>query len=42
MLWHAMPPEANAAMLIAGAGPALMLEAAAAWSTSLLGTFPSS
>jgi len=31
MLWHALPPEANAAMLMAGAGPAPMLEAAASW-----------
>jgi hypothetical protein len=31
MLWHAMPPEVNAAMLIGGAGPAPMMEAAAAW-----------
>jgi len=31
MLWHALPPEANTAMLMAGAGPAPMLEAAASW-----------
>jgi PPE-repeat protein len=29
MLWHAMPPELNTAMLMAGAGPAPMLQAAA-------------
>jgi PPE-repeat protein len=31
MLWHAMPPELNTAMLMAGAGPAPMLQAAAGW-----------
>ena len=31
MLWHALPPELNTAMLMAGAGPAPMLQAAAAW-----------
>ncbi|MCV7123621.1 PPE family protein [Mycobacterium lacus] len=31
MLWHAMPPELNTARLMAGAGPAPMLEAAAGW-----------
>lgn len=30
MLWHAMPPELNTARLMAGAGPAPMLAAAAA------------
>ncbi len=38
MLWHAMPPEANTAMLMAGAGPAPMMQAAAgyqAWATAL-------
>ena len=40
MLWHAMPPEVNAAMLISGAGPAPMMEAAAAWAqlSAALGT----
>jgi PPE-repeat protein len=33
MLWHAMPPELNTARLMAGAGPAPMLQAAAAWET---------
>jgi PPE-repeat protein len=31
MLWHAMPPELNTARLMAGAGPAPMLQAAAGW-----------
>lgn len=31
MLWHALPPEMNTARLMAGAGPAPMLEAAAGW-----------
>lgn len=31
MFWHAMPPELNTARLMAGAGPAPMLQAAAAW-----------
>ncbi|QUR69430.1 PPE family protein [Mycobacterium spongiae] len=31
MLWHAMPPELNTARLMAGAGPAPMLAAAAGW-----------
>ena len=31
MLWHAMPPELNTAGLMAGAGPAPMLQAAAGW-----------
>lgn len=31
MLWHAMPPEINTARLMAGAGPAPMLQAAAGW-----------
>jgi len=31
MLWHAMPPEANTALLMAGAGPAPMLQAAVGW-----------
>jgi PPE-repeat protein len=31
MLWHALPPEINTARLIAGAGPAPMLQAAAGW-----------
>jgi len=31
MLWHAMPPEANTALLMAGAGPAPMLQAAMGW-----------
>lgn len=31
MLWHAMPPELNTASLMAGAGPAPMLQAAAGW-----------
>ncbi|OBA77135.1 hypothetical protein A5641_19355 [Mycobacterium sp. 1554424.7] len=31
MLWHAMPPELNTARLMAGAGPAPMLQAAASW-----------
>lgn len=33
MLWHAMPPELNTARLMAGAGPAPMLAAAAGWQT---------
>jgi PPE-repeat protein len=33
MLWHAMPPELNTARLMAGAGPAPMLQAAAGWET---------
>ena len=31
MLWHAMPPELNTARLMAGAGQAPMLQAAAGW-----------
>jgi PPE-repeat protein len=31
MLWHAMPPELNTARLMAGAGTAPMLQAAAGW-----------
>ena len=31
MLWHAMPPELNTARLMAGAGAAPMLQAAAGW-----------
>ncbi|OBK13732.1 PPE family protein [Mycobacterium asiaticum] len=31
MFWHAMPPELNTARLMAGAGPAPMLAAAAGW-----------
>ena len=31
MFWHAMPPELNTARLMAGAGPAPMLQAAAGW-----------
>lgn len=31
MFWHAMPPEFNTARLMAGAGPAPMLQAAAGW-----------
>nr|WP_319452974.1 MULTISPECIES: PPE family protein [unclassified Mycobacterium] len=31
MLWHAMPPELNTGRLMAGAGPAPMLQAAAGW-----------
>lgn len=31
MLWHAMPPELTTARLMAGAGPAPMLQAAAGW-----------
>lgn len=31
MLWHAMPPELNTARLIAGAGPAPMLQGAGGW-----------
>ncbi|GLE52675.1 PPE family protein [Mycobacterium montefiorense] len=31
MYWHAMPPELNTARLMAGAGPAPMLQAAAGW-----------
>jgi PPE-repeat protein len=31
MLWHAMPPELNTARLMAGAGPAPMLQAATGW-----------
>lgn len=31
MLWHALPPELNTARLMAGAGPAPMLQAAAGW-----------
>lgn len=31
MLWHAMPPEINTSRLMAGAGPAPMLQAAAGW-----------
>src|ERR1700730_9012077 len=31
MLWHAMPRELNNARLMAGAGPAPMLQAAAGW-----------
>ncbi|OBI82454.1 PPE family protein [Mycobacterium asiaticum] len=31
MFWHAMPPELNTARLMAGAGPAPMLTAAAGW-----------
>ncbi|BBX75187.1 PPE family protein [Mycobacterium shinjukuense] len=31
MLWHAMPPELNAARLMAGAGPEPMLVASAGW-----------
>jgi PPE-repeat protein len=31
MFWHAMPPELNTARLMAGAGAAPMLQAAAAW-----------
>jgi PPE-repeat protein len=30
-LWHGMPPEINTARLMAGAGPAPMLQAAAGW-----------
>ncbi|OBK26686.1 hypothetical protein A5634_24635 [Mycobacterium asiaticum] len=31
MFWHALPPELNTARLMAGAGPAPMLAAAAGW-----------
>ncbi len=31
MFWHGMPPELNTARLMAGAGPAPMLQAAAGW-----------
>jgi PPE-repeat protein len=31
MLWHAIPPELNTARLMAGSGPAPMLQAAAGW-----------
>ncbi len=31
MFWHALPPEMNTALLMAGPGPAPMLEAAAGW-----------
>ncbi|MCT7661235.1 PPE family protein [Mycobacterium deserti] len=31
MFWHAMPPELNTGRLMAGAGPAPMLQAAAGW-----------
>ncbi|MBO0677338.1 PPE family protein [Mycolicibacterium sp. S2-37] len=31
MLWHALPPELNTARLMAGAGPAPMLQAASGW-----------
>lgn len=31
MLWHGMPPEINTSRLMAGAGPAPMLQAAAGW-----------
>jgi PPE-repeat protein len=31
MMWHAMPPELNTALLMAGAGPAPMLQAATGW-----------
>jgi PPE-repeat protein len=31
MFWHAMPPELNTARLMAGAGPAPMLQAATGW-----------
>ncbi|RAV08226.1 PPE family protein [Mycolicibacterium sp. GF69] len=31
MFWHALPPEFNTARLMAGAGPAPMLQAAAGW-----------
>lgn len=37
MLWHAMPPELNTARLMAGAGPAPMLQAAAGWETLATG-----
>lgn len=33
MFWHAMPPELNTARLMAGAGAAPMLQAAAGWET---------
>jgi PPE-repeat protein len=33
MFWHGMPPELNTARLMAGAGPAPMLQAAAGWET---------
>ncbi len=31
MLWHALPPEVNTALLMAGAGPEPMLQAATGW-----------
>ncbi|EKF25898.1 PPE family protein [Mycolicibacterium hassiacum DSM 44199] len=31
MIWHAMPPEVNTGRLMAGPGPAPMLQAAAGW-----------
>ena len=31
MFWHGMPPELNTARLMAGAGAAPMLQAAAGW-----------
>lgn len=31
MFWHAMPPEVNTSRLMAGAGPAPMLQAASGW-----------
>jgi len=31
MIWHALPPEVNTGRLMAGAGPAPMLQAAAGW-----------
>ena len=31
MIWHGMPPELNTARLMAGAGEAPMLQAAAGW-----------
>jgi PPE-repeat protein len=31
MEWHAMPPEVNTSRLMAGAGPAPMVQAAAGW-----------